>query len=133
MTKLRTLRARQSSLIRDTGWRANSEHGRTIVWAHAISVILAITLAPRIWAQQKSMDGLTATLAIRNGERKTSTRTPIFAMTAHATSDVRDRCLAAGMNGYLTKPIQPAELLATLESVQPMQRLADVFAPALHD
>lgn len=83
--------------------------------------------------EMPEMDGLTATLAIRNGERKTSTRTPIFAMTAHATSDVRDRCLAAGMNGYLTKPIQPAELLATLESVQPMQRLADVFAPALHD
>ena len=64
------------------------------------------------------MDGLSATSEIRSMERGKSTRTPIIAMTAHATSEVRDKCLAAGMDGYLTKPIQPAELLESLESIQ---------------
>jgi two-component system sensor kinase len=71
--------------------------------------------------EMPEMDGLSATLEIRNRELTKSTRTPIIAMTAHVTTEVRDRCLGAGMDGYLTKPIQPVELLETLESIQATQ------------
>ena len=64
------------------------------------------------------MDGLAATEAIRRIEQLGGrVRTPIVAMTAHAIKDVRDRCLAAGMDSYVSKPVRPDELLAALEAV----------------
>jgi PAS domain S-box-containing protein len=60
--------------------------------------------------QMPEMDGLEATRTIRNHERKTSGHVPIVAMTAHAMSGDRERCLAAGMDEYIAKPIR-AELL----------------------
>lgn len=60
------------------------------------------------------MDGLTAAAEIRRGEQDTETHIPIIAMTAHAVPDFLDKCIASGMNGYVTKPIQPDELFGTL-------------------
>jgi len=57
------------------------------------------------------MDGFAATSAIRSRETADD-RVPIIAMTAHAMSGDRERCLAAGMDAYLTKPIRAADLLA---------------------
>ncbi len=68
--------------------------------------------------EMPEMDGMSAAIEIRKREQSKSVSTPIFAMTAHATNDIRDRCLEAGMDGYLTKPIQPDELMATLESLE---------------
>ena len=67
--------------------------------------------------QMPVMNGFEATSAIRARERDTGRRTPIIAMTAHAMSGDRDRCLSAGMDGYVQKPIQPAELFAAIERV----------------
>lgn len=64
--------------------------------------------------QMPEMDGLEATKAIRNGE-KNGARLPVIALTAHAMKGDEDRCLAAGMDGYLTKPIRPRELDNVLE------------------
>ena len=68
--------------------------------------------------EMPEMDGLSATITYRDRERQKSNRTPIIAMTAHATNEVRDRCVRAGMDGYLTKPIQPRELFGALEAIQ---------------
>lgn len=65
--------------------------------------------------QMPEMDGFEATAAIRASEKGTGRRVRIVAMTAHAMRGDQDRCLAAGMDGYLSKPIDPAMLQAVLE------------------
>ncbi|HWI18586.1 MAG TPA: Hpt domain-containing protein, partial [Vicinamibacterales bacterium] len=59
--------------------------------------------------------GLEATTEIRTRESVIGTRTRIVAMTAHAMAGDRERCLAHGMDGYLSKPIDPAALFAVVE------------------
>lgn len=68
--------------------------------------------------EMPEMDGLSATAAIRRREAETGRgRVPIVAMTAHAISQIRQQCLEAGMDDYLTKPIQPEELFKLLENI----------------
>ncbi|MGC2467832.1 MAG: response regulator [Candidatus Acidiferrum sp.] len=66
--------------------------------------------------QMPEMDGLEATTIIREKEKQTGKRQPIVALTAHAMTGDRDRCLTAGMDGYLTKPIRSQELDRILNS-----------------
>jgi len=65
--------------------------------------------------QMPVMGGLDATAAIRLRERATGRHVRIVAMTAHAMNSDRERCLAAGMDGYLSKPIDPPLLFAVVE------------------
>jgi CheY-like chemotaxis protein len=69
--------------------------------------------------QMPEMDGFEAVAAIRELERGGSARVPIIALTAHAMSGDRERCLAAGMDGYLTKPVKLAQLVEAIEGVLP--------------
>jgi hypothetical protein len=64
--------------------------------------------------QMPEMDGFAATAAIREEEELLGRRTPIIAMTAHAMKGDRERCLEAGMDNYITKPIQRSELSRVL-------------------
>ena len=67
--------------------------------------------------QMPEMDGLEATAAIRRAEAQTGGHIPIVAMTAHAMKGDRDRFLAAGMDGYVAKPVRPHELYAAVEGL----------------
>ncbi len=65
--------------------------------------------------QMPEMDGLEATAAIRKMEEGSSKHQTVIALTAHAMKGDEERCLAAGLDGYLSKPIRPAELDAILD------------------
>jgi signal transduction histidine kinase/CheY-like chemotaxis protein len=67
--------------------------------------------------QMPEMDGLQATAAIREGELKSGKHMPIIAMTAHAMAGDKERCLDAGMDGYVSKPLRIEDLFSTIEEV----------------
>jgi PAS domain S-box-containing protein len=68
-------------------------------------------------AQMPVMDGFECTAAIRRLEENTREHIPIIAMTAHAMVGDRQRCLEAGMDGYIAKPVHAHELFETIETV----------------
>jgi CheY-like chemotaxis protein len=65
--------------------------------------------------QMPGMDGFETTAAIRQKEQSTGRRIPIVAMTAHALKGDEERCIAEGMDGYISKPIRQPDLYATIE------------------
>jgi CheY-like chemotaxis protein len=67
--------------------------------------------------QMPGMDGLQATAALRHQEAATGRRVPVIAVTAHAMQAERERCIEAGMDGYLTKPISGATLARAIADV----------------
>ncbi len=67
--------------------------------------------------QMPEMDGLEATRRIRSEEEGTGGRIPIYALTANATIGDREACVDAGMDGYFTKPVQTAKIVALLDSI----------------
>ena len=75
--------------------------------------------------QMPEMDGLEATRAIRAQERDTGAHIPIIALTAHAMKDDREKCLMAGMDAYLSKPLKSEELYAAIDLLVPSPALAE--------
>jgi two-component system, sensor histidine kinase and response regulator len=77
--------------------------------------------------QMPEMDGFEATVAIRARDAAAGAHTPIIAMTAHALKGDRDRCLEAGMDAYVSKPLRPQALFEVLER---LVYAADLASPA---
>jgi CheY-like chemotaxis protein len=97
--------------------RLLEKHGHTVVTANngreALEVLerLGSTIGLILMdVQMPEMDGYQTTAAIRHKEKSTGAHLPIVAMTAHALDRDRERCLAAGMDAYLSKPIQTDKL-----------------------
>jgi CheY-like chemotaxis protein len=67
--------------------------------------------------EMPEMDGIEATIAIRELEKRTGAHLPIVALTAHAVDAYKTRCLDAGMDGYVAKPICVKQLFETIESL----------------
>lgn len=107
-------------------------------WGHDVTVAENGRIAIEQWEscafdlilmdlQMPVMDGLTATKVIRDLEQKRGGHIPIIAMTAHALKGDRERCLAAGMDGYVSKPVRKQTLIEVMQSA-----LAGAVKPAPH-
>ena len=87
---------------------ANGREALEVLRREAFDIVLMDVQMPEV-------DGFEATAAIRDQERDTDTHIPIIAMTAYALKGDEERCLAAGMDGYIAKPVRPQELLAVVK------------------
>lgn len=104
-------------LLEKMGYRADiAINGRVAVETlaqHTYDIVL-------MDCQMPEMDGFQATAKIREQDQQRGVHTPIIALTAHAIEGDRERCLAAGMDDYVSKPIRPEILKATLARWRPM-------------
>jgi signal transduction histidine kinase/CheY-like chemotaxis protein len=101
-----------------------TQAGHTVVVAQNGSEAIALLSAGSFDAvlmdiQMPGMDGFQATAAIREIEKVSGDHIPVIAMTAHALEGYKEKCLAAGMDGYVTKPVRPDLLLKALELCEP--------------
>ncbi len=107
-------RAVAAGLLQHTGHRvslANDGHDAVSLYRRERFDLILMDV------QMPALDGLAATREIRSLEAKLGRSAPIIAMTAHAMEGDRERCLAAGMNAYLPKPLTREALLAAIGSV----------------
>jgi signal transduction histidine kinase/DNA-binding response OmpR family regulator len=120
--KLRILVAEDNAVNQAVIIRVLQKMGHTPVLAQNGKEALTLISAEKfdlvfMDVQMPEMDGLVATAAIRESEKNGKTHLPIFAMTAHAMKGDRERCLEAGMDGYITKPVRFSDIEQTLAGV----------------
>ena len=119
---LRILLAEDNVVNQRLAMRMLEKQGHTVVIAGDGVMALAELERARfdvvlMDVQMPLMDGVEATAAIRKEERSTGQHIPIIAMTAHAMLGDRQRFLASGMDGYVSKPIHTQELFTAIENV----------------
>jgi PAS domain S-box-containing protein len=124
---LRILLAEDDRINQMVASRLLEKRGDTIVIVGTGTEALAALDRPEAFdlilmdVQMPAMDGFEATGLIRAREKALGTHLPIIAMTAFAMKGDAERCLAAGMDGYVPKPIQPEQLIATIDRVLELQ------------
>ncbi|GAA4428000.1 response regulator [Bremerella cremea] len=105
------------SLLENRGHHVTAvENGQLAVDAYRSGMFDLILMD----VQMPVLDGFAATAEIRRLERGSRRQIPIIALTAHAMKGDRERCLAGGMNDYVSKPFRPQELFTAVESVAPV-------------
>lgn len=103
-----------SILLQKKGWRVVTvQNGKEAVMALELERFDIILMD----VQMPEMDGLETTRAIRKKEKQAGGHIPIIAMTAYAMTGDKEKCMKAGMDGYLTKPIRAEELYAAIEKM----------------
>jgi signal transduction histidine kinase/L-asparagine transporter-like permease/ActR/RegA family two-component response regulator len=132
--KLRILLAEDNVINRALAASILGKRGHSLV--HAANGQEAVEAAARevfdlilMDVQMPDMDGMEATRLIRAMEQTSGRHTQIVAMTAHAMAGDRERCLAAGMDDYLSKPLQKSELLSLLARIAATRNPAITAAP----
>jgi CheY-like chemotaxis protein len=116
---LRLLQKREHAVV-VTG---NGKEALTVLENQAFDLVL-------MDVQMPEMDGFQATAAIRCSEQTTGRHLPILAMTAYAMKGDEERCLAAGMDGYISKPVRVQELYDAIERLVSDCPSARALAPA---
>jgi len=121
---LRILLAEDNPVNRKLAVRLLEREGHTVVVAdngrRALEALEGADVDLVIMdVQMPEMDGYEAATSIRKAEKTTLKHVPILAMTAHAMKGDQAKCLAAGMDGYLSKPIHPADLRQAIDDVVP--------------
>ena len=120
--RLRILVADDNAVNQQLALRLLEKRGHTVKIA-ATGVLALAEIEKRPFdvllmdMQMPGMGGLDATRAIRAKERGTGKHLPIIAMTASAMEGDKERCLAAGMDGYVAKPIRAQDLFASIEEI----------------
>jgi two-component system sensor histidine kinase/response regulator len=121
---LRVLLAEDNAVNQRLAMRLLEKKGHTVVLAGNGREVLSALEAENfdvilMDVQMPEMDGFEATSMIRQCEQGTGRHQPIVAMTAHAMKGDRERCLEAGMDGYVSKPIEPAHLWQAIDAALP--------------
>jgi two-component system, sensor histidine kinase and response regulator len=134
--RLRVLLVEDNPVNRKLAVHVLEKDGHAVVAAENGAVALEVLEAGAfdlilMDVQMPRMDGIEATRAIRGKEKASGRHVPIIALTAHAMAGDRERCLQAGMDGYLIKPIRPATLLEAIERLQVAAASRAADAPVL--
>ena len=121
---LRILLAEDNRVNQRVALHTLEKQGHTVVVVgDGQAALMALAQAPfdlvLMDIQMPTLDGLAATAAIRAQEQTQGTHVPIIAMTAHAMRGDRERCLAAGMDGYVTKPLKAPDLAVAIAQLRP--------------
>ena len=124
---LRILLAEDNPLNQIVIVRLLEKRGHTVTPVHnGAEAVLALEDEPYdvvlMDLQMPEMDGFAATAAIRNRDRTTGRHTHIVAVTAHAMTGDRERCLKAGMDDYISKPVDPQQLFNSVENPVPLSQ-----------
>jgi len=130
---LRILLAEDNEINRQLAVRLLTKRGHSIQVATNGKIVLDLLDKSEfdvilMDVQMPEMDGFETTAAIRKKEKLTGAHIPIIAMTAHAMKGDRDRCVEAGMDSYISKPINAVELMEVLESF-PARKTTPIETP----
>ena len=134
--KLQILLAEDNPVNQQLVIRLLEKRGHVVTVAsngsEALALLKIISIRPRADGRSNAQEwtAFQATAAIRKEEEATGKHLPIIAMTAHAMEGDRERCLAAGMDGYVPKPIKVEDLVEAIENLGRPREVAQVATTA---